>query len=68
MMQATPTPVDPIRRLPHVVKRVGVSGATIWRMRRRGEFPEPLHLSPGCVGWLDSDIVKWLATRAKAGR
>lgn len=45
-----------------------LSLATLWRMRRRGELPEPVRLSPGRVGWRRSVIDLWLATRAEAGR
>jgi prophage regulatory protein len=45
-----------------------LSLATLWRMRRRGELPEPIRLSPGRVGWRRSDIDRWLASRDAAGR
>ena len=67
-MQTTPRPVTRIRRLPDVVEMLGVSATTIWRMRRRGDFPEPVRVSPGCVGWLESDLEAWVAARAEAGR
>jgi predicted DNA-binding transcriptional regulator AlpA len=25
--------------------------STLWRMRQRGDLPEPTRLSPGIVGW-----------------
>jgi prophage regulatory protein len=49
---------------PRVVEeRIGLSLTTIWRQRRLGQFPEPIRLSPGCVGWRESDIQAWLAAR-----
>ena len=36
-------------RLAAVRARTGLSTTTIWRLRRRGEFPNPVQLSPGCV-------------------
>jgi len=45
--------------------RIGLSLATLWRLRRRGDLPEPIRLSPGCVGWRTSDIDAWLAARAE---
>ncbi|HXG89893.1 MAG TPA: AlpA family phage regulatory protein [Vicinamibacterales bacterium] len=45
---------------------VTVSEATLWRMRRRHEFPTPIQISPGRIGWLRSTVDQWLATRAPA--
>ena len=42
---------------------IGLSLATLWRLRRRGDLPEPIRLSPGCVGWRSSDIEAWLSAR-----
>ena len=56
---------DRIIRPRELAERIGLSLATIWRLRRRGELPEPLRLSPGCVGWRASDIDVWLAGRTE---
>ena len=42
---------------------VGLSQATIWRMRQRGEFPEPVKLSRGATGWPDAIVQKWISER-----
>ena len=44
----------------------GLSEATLWRLRRRGELPEPVRLSPGRVAWPEPVITAWLASRAGA--
>jgi len=31
-----------------LAERIGLSLASIWRLRRRGDPPEPIRLSPGC--------------------
>jgi prophage regulatory protein len=49
-----------------LTEQIGLSPATLWRMRQRGELPEPIRLSPGRVGWRTSDIEAWLASRAGA--
>ena len=38
----------------------------IKKLTRRGEFPKPIRLSAGAVGWPDSEIQGWLAERAAA--
>jgi prophage regulatory protein len=53
-------------RLPMVVARVGLSETTIWRLRRRGQFPHPVRISPGCVAWREADVESWIASRSEA--
>lgn len=50
-------------RQSEVCKRVGVSRITLWRMESRGEFPPSVQISPGCVGWLESDVDDWIEDR-----
>jgi prophage regulatory protein len=44
-----------------------LSSTTVWRMRRRGEFPEPIRLSPGRVGYRRADVAAWLEQRSAGG-
>jgi prophage regulatory protein len=57
---------DRILRPRELAGYVGLSLATLWRLRRRGDLPEPIRLSPGCVGWRSSDIERWLEAREAA--
>lgn len=63
---------DRILRPRQLADRIGLSLATLWRLRRRGDLPEPIRLSPGACGWRSSDIDAWLAaretTRTEPGR
>jgi len=58
--------VDTVLQRATVEARVGLSRTTIWRLQRRGYFPLSVRLSPGRVGWLESEISAWLAERALA--
>jgi prophage regulatory protein len=49
-----------------VEARLGLDATTMSRMRKRGEFPQPIRLSPGRVGYRRSDVEQWLLTRAQA--
>ena len=42
---------------------LGVSHTTLWRMRRTAGLPDPIRLSPGRVGWPESQIQEWLDSR-----
>jgi prophage regulatory protein len=45
----------------------GLSRSTRWRLEREGLFPRRRRISPGCSGWLCSEIIAWVAERARAG-
>ena len=55
-----------IMRKPEVVARLGVSETTLWRMRRRGDFPQPFRISAGLVGWCETDVDRWIESRRHA--
>lgn len=40
----------------------GFSRSTAWRMQRTGQFPRPVRISPGRVGWWESELTAWKAT------
>ncbi|WP_313472868.1 AlpA family phage regulatory protein [Brevundimonas sp.] len=41
----------------------GISRSTAWRMQRIGEFPTPVTVSPGRVGWWESELTAWKGAR-----
>lgn len=48
-----------------VVSVSGLSRTTIYRLEKSGKFPARYRLSPGRVGWLESDIDQWIRSRAR---
>jgi len=48
---------------PEVLDITGLSHVTQWRMEKRGEFPLRRQISPGRVGWLESEILAWIESR-----
>jgi prophage regulatory protein len=63
-MHTTETsPTTKLLRKPQVLERVGVSGSTLWRMQKRGQFPDSVQISPGTVGWFASDVEDWIVSR-----
>jgi prophage regulatory protein len=67
-MQITATTPTRLLRLPEVRSRVGLSGTTIWRLARAGQFPRGIRISPGAVAWREGDIESWIRERVEAGR
>lgn len=55
---------DRIIRLPEVMQTIGIRGkSTIYRWVKNQEFPAPLSLGGSSVGWRESDIQAWMASR-----
>lgn len=57
---------DPILGVDKVERDVGLSRTTIWRECHRGRFPKPVKISPGRIGWFNSEIKAWKAALAAA--
>lgn len=61
----SPAPVVILRRR-EVEARTGLGCSTIYDGIKAGTFPAPIRLSPKSVGWIQSEIDAWLATRVAA--
>jgi prophage regulatory protein len=57
-----------ILRLPLVKARTGLSRSTIYLRAAEGTFPKPVSLGARAVGWLESEIEAWLASRVEQSR
>lgn len=55
-----------IIRPKELAELLSVSQVTLWRMEKRGELPKRKQISSRAVGWLESDIKKWLENRPDA--
>lgn len=52
-----------IIRMKEVVKKVGLSRTTLWRMEKDGLFVSRVRLSVNAVGYLSDQIDAWMASR-----
>lgn len=50
-------------RMPTVTERVGLKRTAIYDMIRTGKFPKPVPLNDKSVGWLESEVDEWIASR-----
>lgn len=57
------SPTGRMLRAGEVLDRTGLSRTTIWRHVRAGTFPAPLQLGENSIGWPESVIEDWLASR-----
>jgi prophage regulatory protein len=46
-----------------VIRLTSLSGTTIWRLARIGQFPAPIQLSRGRVAFLQSQVTAWINAR-----
>ena len=65
-MLATPRLERQILRVADLIAQLNLSRTTIWRMRRAGEFPQPIRLSANTVGW-PAHVIDEMARRAPPG-
>ncbi|HEX8569770.1 MAG TPA: AlpA family phage regulatory protein [Caulobacteraceae bacterium] len=42
----------------------GLSRTTAWRRQKAGDFPLAIQISPGRVGWWESELTAWSTSRA----
>lgn len=56
-----------ILRLKTVRVLTGLSRSTLWRLWRRGEFPQPLKLTARLIGWRAAEVQRWLDSRERGG-
>lgn len=59
-------PTDRMIRVGELLKLMGVSRATLSRMRAGGLFPKPQKISIRCIGWRSSEVDGWIAHRPAA--
>ncbi|MEE9363072.1 MAG: AlpA family phage regulatory protein [Cellulophaga sp.] len=52
-----------ILRTKEVQDMTSLSRTTIWRLERKGEFPNRVALSSGSIGWRATEIEKWIRER-----
>ncbi|QFU16563.1 helix-turn-helix transcriptional regulator [Microvirga thermotolerans] len=49
-----------------VYQLVRLSEATVWRMRRKKKFPDPISISDGRVAYRESEVVAWIARQPRS--
>lgn len=57
-----------ILRRPDVEGLVGLSRSTIYSMMAASEFPKPIQIGRRAVGWPESSIQEWIASRTEVSQ
>jgi prophage regulatory protein len=50
-------------RRPELIQLIGTTAVSIWRWEKAGLFPKRRRIGPGSVGWLESEVNAWIASR-----
>jgi prophage regulatory protein len=67
--QATIDPSrDRVLRLPDVKARTGLSRSSIYAYIKDGKFPQHIALGERSVGWYESEVDAWVASRQRVNR
>jgi prophage regulatory protein len=62
---ATTTPPS-FLRLNEDIRLAGLARSTVYRLVAANSFPAPCRLGARAVGWRNSDVAQWSATRPSA--
>jgi len=57
-----------IIRTRELVKKIGLSRTTIWRLEKLGLLPQRIRLSDKAVGYDLAEIDEWLEARAQGSK
>lgn len=59
---------DRIIRRPEVQSKTGLPCSSLYEKMAKGQFPKPIKLGERSVGWRESEIDAWIASREAASR
>ncbi len=52
--------MDRFLKMAEVLKASGLGRTSLWRMEGNARFPRRVKISPGRVGWRESEVSAWL--------
>ncbi len=54
--------------LKEVILKTSLSGTTIWRQEKAGNFPKRYKIGLNRVAWVDSEIEEWILEKVEAAK
>lgn len=60
--------METLLKIKEVQRRSGLCRSSIYKMMKRGEFPQNIQLSLRCVAWLESEVDGWVQGRISSSR
>lgn len=65
---AAPPPAIQILRLPQVCKVTDLGRSMIYQLEANRQFPSRVRIGLRAVGWVESEVQRWLASRIELHR
>jgi len=59
-------PLTRLLRKPEVLHVTGIGHTTLHKLIREGSFPKPVPITGKAVGWVDSEVQKWVDARIQS--
>jgi prophage regulatory protein len=50
---------------PEIKKLTGLSRSTVWKLEKKGLFPQRRLVTETRVGWIESEVLSWIESRIK---
>jgi predicted DNA-binding transcriptional regulator AlpA len=47
------------------MKVTNLSRSTLWRLERKGKFPQRINISSNRVGWYEDEVGDWIESRPR---
>lgn len=48
-----------------VIEVTGISRSSLWRLIKRENFPRPIKLGAGSVGFISGEVMSWIKSRPR---
>ena len=58
--------MERILRVADVLDRLNIGRSTLYEMKARGDFPEPMQIGARAVGWRERVVNEWIEERDRA--
>ena len=55
--------MDRLLKQSEVLVTIGLSRMSVYKLRKAGDFPEPVTLGKGAIRWRESELTAWIASR-----
>jgi len=52
-----------ILRIRQVLDLVGLKKTAVYDLRQKGDFPRPVRITGRAIGWVEEEVLRWIAER-----